>query len=326
MLARHPISFSVAGKWRYPFAVGAFLGSFPARYWLDAWLGPHRGLILFVPAVALTTFAAGLGPGIAAALLCGMSIWYYFLPPHYSFELNQEGIVALASYVLVAVLTIGLIHSLRVLIDRLAAAQSRQELLVGELQHRSQNLFTVIQSIASRSLVEGQSVRAAREVFIKRLHAVARAHRMLAEAAWTGAPLDQLLREELAAVSQSVTVNGCNIFINTPAAQQFAMIVHELATNALKYGALSSPHGRIIIEGKTQEMNGHSLFTFQWREHGGPPVTVPTRKGFGSAILGDAAKQFAQNVSVDYNPKGLRYELQVPLRSIQASPPPSVIA
>jgi two-component sensor histidine kinase len=80
------------------------------------------------------------------------------------------------------------------------------------------------------------------------------------------------------------------------------------------------------IEGKTQEMNGHSLFTFQWSEHGGPPVTVPTRKGFGSAILGDAAKQFAQNVSVDYNPKGLRYELQVPLRSIQALPPPNVIA
>jgi two-component sensor histidine kinase len=224
--------------------------------------------------------------------------------------LDQEGVVALATYVLVAALTIGLIHWLRVLIDRLEAAQNRQQLLVSELQHRSQNLFTVIQSIASRSLVDGQPLSAAREVFASRLHALARAHRMLAEAAWTGAPLVQILKEELASVSNSVTVNGCDIVINTPAAQHFAMIVHELATNALKYGALSLPGGRIRIEGSTEQING-------------APVLVPSRKGFGTAILIDAAKQVAQNVSVNYDPNGLRYELQVLLRTIQVSPSPS---
>jgi two-component sensor histidine kinase len=317
-----PVSFRIPVMWQYPFALGAFALSFLARYLLDAWLGSDRGLILFVPAVAVTTFAAGLGSGIFSAVLSGVAIWYCFLPPYYSFELDQEGVVALASYVLVAALTIGLIHSLGVLIDRLEEAKNRQQLLVSELQHRSQNLFTVIQSIASRSLVDGQSLSAAKEVFTSRLHALARAHRMLAETAWTGAPLVQILKEELAPVSNSVTVNGCDIIINTPAAQHFAMIVHELATNALKYGALSVPDGRIRIEGSTEQINGAALFRFLWSEHGGPPVLVPSRKGFGTAILIDAAKQVAQDVSVNYDPNGLRYELQVPLRTIQASPSP----
>jgi two-component sensor histidine kinase len=316
------VSFRIPVRWRYPFALGAFALSFLVRYLLDAWLGPDRGLILFVPAVAVTTFAAGLGPGIISAVLSGAAIWYFFLSPYHSFELGQENIVALASYVLVAALTIGLIHWLRVLIDQLEAAQNRQQLLVSELQHRSQNLFTVIQSLALRSLVDGQPLSAAREVFTSRLHALARAHRMLAEASWTGAPLVQILKEELAPVSQSVTMNGCDIVIDTPAAQHFAMIVHELATNALKYGALSVPGGRISIEGSTEQINGDTLFRFLWSEHGGPPVVVPSRKGFGTAILIDAAKQLAQNVSVNYNPNGLRYELQVPLRTIQASPSP----
>jgi anti-sigma regulatory factor (Ser/Thr protein kinase) len=116
------------------------------------------------------------------------------------------------------------------------------------------------------------------------------------------------------------SIKGCDIVINTPAAQQFAMIVHELATNALKYGALSAPGGRIIIEGSTE---GDTFFKFVWSEHGGPPVVVPSRKGFGTAILIDTAKQLAQNVSVNYDPNGLRYELQVAVRDIKAAPSPT---
>jgi two-component sensor histidine kinase len=316
------LSFRIPLRWRYPLAFGAFALSFLVRGALDAWLGPDEGLILFVPAVAVTTFAAGLGPAIFSAVLCGVVIWYFFLLPYHSFALEPASIVALASYILVAALTIGLIHWLRVLIDRLEAAQDRQQLLVRELQHRSQNLFTVIQSLASRSLVDGQPLSAAREIFTSRLHALARAHEMLAETSWTGAPLEQIIKEELAPFSQNVSVTGCDIIINTPAAQQFAMIVHELATNALKYGALSALSGRIIIEGSTERMNGDAFFKFMWTEHGGPPVVVPSRKGFGTAIIIDAAKQFAQNVSMNYDPNGLRYELQVPLRNIQAAPSP----
>jgi two-component sensor histidine kinase len=317
-----PISFRIPGRWGYPFAFSAFALTFLVRYSLDAWLGPDEGLILFVPAIAVTTFAAGLGPGVVSAVLSGVTIWFFFLSPYYSFRLDQYGVVAFAGYVFVAALTISLIYSLRMLIERLEAAQERQQLLMSELLHRSKNLFTVIQSIASRSLVDGQSLSAAREIFTSRLHALARAHEMLAEASWTGASLVKIIKEELAPVCQSVTVNGCEIVINTPAAQHFAMIVHELATNAMKYGALSVPGGRVIIEGVTEQINGGALFRLRWTEHGGPPVLVPSRRGFGTAIIIDAAKQFAQNVSMSYDPNGLRYELQVAVRDIQAPPSP----
>jgi hypothetical protein len=157
-----PVSFRIPVRWRYPFALGAFALSFLGRYLLDAWLGPDRGLILFVPAVAVTTFSAGLAPGIVSAVLSGVAISYFFLSPYHRFALDQEGVVSLASYVLVAAITIGLIHWLRVLIDRLEVARNRQQLLVSELQHRSQNLFTVIQSIALLTLVDGQPLSAAR--------------------------------------------------------------------------------------------------------------------------------------------------------------------
>jgi two-component sensor histidine kinase len=102
-------------------------------------------------------------------------------------------------------------------------------------------------------------------------------------------------------------------------AQQFALIVHELATNALKYGALSTHAGRVSIEGKTERLDGSGTFTFVWRETGGPAATKASRRGFGSFILLDSAKRFGQAVEVDYSPRGLCYELQVQLNTIEAS-------
>ena len=193
-------------------------------------------------------------------------------------------------------------------------AQELQAFLVRELQHRTMNLFAVIQSIVRRTL--GDSRSRAKEVLNARLHALARAYSMLAEAAWEGAPLDEIIRQELAGFSDHVSVSGCDIVLNAQAVQQFALIAHELATNAAKYGALSAPDGRISIEGRIERVNGERKFSFLWAETGGPMVTAPKRKGFGSSILLDSAKQFGEGVKLDYNPQGLRYELRFPLRAI----------
>jgi two-component sensor histidine kinase len=82
---------------------------------------------------------------------------------------------------------------------------------------------------------------------------------------------------------------------------------------------LSAPDGRISIEGKIDQLNGQSLFSFLWKERGGPLVSAPTRKGFGSVVLLDAAKHFGQRVAVDYAPQGLSYELELLLSTIIAS-------
>jgi len=116
-----------------------------------------------------------------------------------------------------------------------------------------------------------------------------------------------------------VSASAGEIFVSPSATQQFALIVHELATNALKYGALSDPNGRVSIEGRIERLHGGGTFSFSWTETGGPPVTKPTRTGFGSVILLDSAKQFADRVTLDYARQGVRYELQIQLDAIGAS-------
>ena len=158
-------------------------------------------------------------------------------------------------------------------------AHDHQKLLVRELQHRTQNLFAVIQSIIARSLVDEQTVTQARKVLAGRVEALAQAHAILAENAWEGASLAEILKRELVNYSEHLSASGCDIVINARAAHQFALIAHELATNALKYGALSAPGGRIAITGNVDQLNGASTFSFLWKESGGPQVTQPTRKG-----------------------------------------------
>jgi PAS domain S-box-containing protein len=197
-------------------------------------------------------------------------------------------------------------------------AHDRQLFFIRELQHRTANLFAVIQFIVNRSLSEAQSIPEARKELNARLEALARAHAILADAAWEGARLSEVLKRELKAFSDRLSIRGCELIINAPAAQQFAMIVHELATNAIKYGALSAPDGRIAVEGRVEQNGSNTQFLFLWKESGGPRVSNPTRRGFGSIILVDSAKQFGRHVALNYEPDGLSYELLLPVSAIAA--------
>lgn len=167
-------------------------------------------------------------------------------------------------------------------------------------------------------MVEGNTLAQAKEILNGRLNALARTHAMLAEAVWQGAPLAEIIKRELNGFATHISLSGCDIALTTPAAQQFALMVHELATNAIKYGALSVPSGRVSIECEVRRMNGDGVFSFLWKESGGPRVSAPKRTGFGSTILLDAAKHFGQHVALDYNPEGLTYQIRLLLSTIEA--------
>jgi two-component sensor histidine kinase len=147
---------------------------------------------------------------------------------------------------------------------------------------------------------------------------------MLADGGWTGAALDRILSEELVVLTRAmrsasqVSVAGCKVLLNTPAAQNFSLIIHELATNAVKHGALSCPDGQVAIEGSIAANKDGGVFRFTWKESGPRHVTPPQHQGFGNSILNGLAKRFAQTVEATYRREGLIYELQIPLRSIQA--------
>jgi two-component sensor histidine kinase len=195
-----------------------------------------------------------------------------------------------------------------------------QQFLLDELRHRSRNLFTVVQRIASRTLMESQTLLEAKQAIEMRLGALARTHAMLADSGWTGAPLEQIISEELSSFANQISCVGCSLTLNTPAAQSFSLIIHELATNAIKHGALSRPEGRITIQGSILSRERRDLFKFSWIESGGPAVKRPQRTGFGSSILKGMAKRFAEHAQATHCPEGLIYELLVLLGPIQAFP------
>ena len=155
-------------------------------------------------------------------------------------------------------------------------SQERQQFLIRELQHRTQNLFMVIQSVARSSFVEPLSLTEASDVFGGRLHALAQTHRLLADAAFEGAQLSEIVRRELAPFSDHLSLSGDDILVHTLAAQQFALTVHELTTNAIKYGALSVPTGRVAVAFDVERAKGQSTFSFLWKETGGPKAVSYT--------------------------------------------------
>jgi PAS domain S-box-containing protein len=194
--------------------------------------------------------------------------------------------------------------------------EEHQRLIIGELEHRTRNLFAVVQAVITNSLKDARTVAEASYVLGGRVKALSQAYAILEDTAWTGASLAQIIAGQSILDIKRVTVDGCEIAITPRAAQQFAMIIHELATNALKYGALSSPDGRVSISCKTERYNGGGSFVFLWKETGGPRVSPPTRRGFGSVILLEAAEQFG-SVTATYPPEGLIYQLQLDLKAIE---------
>jgi PAS domain S-box-containing protein len=194
-------------------------------------------------------------------------------------------------------------------------AEERQLLLTHELAHRGKNLLAVILSITSRSLTGTQPLAEERDVLIQRLHALGRSQSVLIDGGFEGALLTEIVNLEVESFSDRVKVVGPHVMLNPRVAQTFALLLHELATNAAKYGALSGPTGRIAIYWFIEGMGPDARFRFQWQEFDGPPVVPPTRQGFGRIVLEKAAEQeFGVPPKIRFAPEGLSYEIDA-LRS-----------
>jgi PAS domain S-box-containing protein len=196
-------------------------------------------------------------------------------------------------------------------------AQARQELLTHEIQHRTKNLFAVVQAVVARSFAGKQTVEEAESAVVDRLRSLAQTHVMLIEKEWQGADLAEVVRTEMSPYDGRVQVEGPELFLTAKAAQNFALALHELATNAAKYGALSNATGRVHISWSTSKPNGTALFAFRWQERGGPPVSPPTHKGFGSVVLEQVmAGYFDVPPRIDFAVDGASYELSGSLEGL----------
>ena len=190
------------------------------------------------------------------------------------------------------------------------AIEQHRELLINELNHRVKNTLATVQSIAAQTLRSRAVPEGAREDFEARLIALSEAHNLLTRANWESATLGDVievaLRPHRAQEGDRFMIEGPVTRLGPKTALAMAMAVHELATNAIKYGALSNETGRVSLSWRVEAAEGVRRFRFQWREIGGPPVTPPKRRGFGSRLIERGlAAEFAGDVRLDFEPEGL---------------------
>ncbi|HXF54362.1 MAG TPA: PAS domain S-box protein [Hyphomicrobiaceae bacterium] len=196
-------------------------------------------------------------------------------------------------------------------------AQARQELLAREIQHRTKNIYSVVQAVVARSFAGKRTVEEAQESVLARLRSLAQTHALLVEAEWQGADLADVVRAELSPYPGRADIAGPSLVLSARAAQDFALALHELATNAAKYGALSNATGQVHITWSIEGPEQDRVLALRWQERGGPPVKQPTGKGFGSAVLEHVMAAYSEAPSqIEFDPEGVRYEVRSRLSAI----------
>ena len=163
--------------------------------------------------------------------------------------------------------------------------QQRQRLLLDELNHRVKNTLATVQSLASQTLRSARDLASARSDFEARILALSKTHNLLSAQEWESTRLPELLASGFSAYDAArVSAEGPPVMLTPKASISLALVVHELATNAAKYGALSEAGGSVRVRWRLEE--GDGPLVLEWAERGGPPVTAPERRGFGSRIIG----------------------------------------
>ncbi len=196
----------------------------------------------------------------------------------------------------------------------------RQKLMIDELNHRVKNTLATVQSIAMQTARSHADPATFAEGFQARLMALSHTHNLLTRSHWEGADLGAILEHETEAHgSHRVTLNGPPVALEPAAALSLGMIFHELATNAAKYGALSAPAGRILVDWAVANQT-RPVLTLTWREIDGPPVAPPERRGFGSRLIErNVRHDLAGAVKLDYANDGFSAEFSVPLERERSS-------
>jgi PAS domain S-box-containing protein len=195
-------------------------------------------------------------------------------------------------------------------------AEEHQRLLIHELNHRVRNTLATVQSLAGQAFKGAEKINA-QDIFEARLFALAKAHDVLTQTNWEGAELSKLIREATTPYQREdhrrFEIEGPNLWVKPRIALALSMVLHELATNAVKYGALSVSSGHVVI--RWAVMPGHpTLLSILWEERDGPPVSPPTRTGFGMRLIERSlAVELGGNVNITYEPTGVVGTLTTPL-------------
>ncbi len=189
------------------------------------------------------------------------------------------------------------------------AYEQRQRLLIDELNHRVKNTLAIVQGLAGQSFGSVEGSQNARAIFNGRLQALASAHTLLTQRSWGSAELVEIVTGSAEATAgdliERFEIAGPLVTLHPQTSVSLAMIIHELCTNAIKYGALSVPEGRVTVTWDVEHEEGMEHLRLIWRESGGPHVEPPSRKGFGTRLITSGMSTESGEVSMDFQPEGL---------------------
>jgi two-component sensor histidine kinase len=200
-------------------------------------------------------------------------------------------------------------------------AENEQKILIDELNHRVKNTLATVQSLAGQTARHADGLQDFGERFEARLLALSRAHDLLTRHHWKDAPLDLLAQEVLTPMASraagQIKINGPSVVLDPRTALSLTMTLNELATNAIKYGALSSEMGMLSVKWHL-EGEGAKL-VLDWLEVGGPPVSAPTRRGIGSRLMERCIERdLAGEFDLAFEPAGVTCRIIVPVEAVKA--------
>lgn len=194
-------------------------------------------------------------------------------------------------------------------VSREKRSEEARRLLMHEVDHRARNVLSIVQSLTR--LTRADDIQTYKDVLIGRISALARAQTSLATRQWEGGQLEDVVREELEALCSrdSIDLQGPEVDLSPEQVQPLSMLLHELATNANKYGACSRGGGRVAVTWALKDRQ----VTLQWRETGGPLVSEPTREGFGSSLKANVVRQLKGSLARSWEPTGLVVDVAFPI-------------
>ncbi len=205
------------------------------------------------------------------------------------------------------------LRHLEQVMQRREQVRRHQDFLMAELDHRVKNTIAIIQALVKRSSADATSLEEYRESILERLHSMGRTHSLLTKGRWEGINLQDMVAEQSEAFGERVTVTGPKLVLRPKAALSVSLALHELMTNAAKYGSLSVAMGRVDVSWRVQSREDGRRVILRWAEFGGPPVVPPRRSGFGRVLLERSlAYDVDGEVNLDFRSEGVICTATIP--------------
>jgi two-component sensor histidine kinase len=285
----------------YAFALACVCAALLVR----ALFGLAGGTVLlyatYYPAILLASLAGGAGAGIFATLISLAIVLWAFTTP---VAIQAVNIVL---FLLSAGATIVVAELYRGATRRLHDEEKKRALLVRELEHRGKNTFAIVQSIVRQTLQDQKDVA---ETIVGRIRSVSATNDIITKSEHQTAGLRAILERELNPYGRArIALHGPDVQLHAELARSFALIVHELATNAAKYGALSRPDGQLSVEWTL--LSGR--LALHWSEKNGPVIDRPFEPGFGARLVTRLLKNHDGEVTPEFKPDGLRVQISLAL-------------